>query len=35
VAGANLELAGLTGPEGWSRMMAAAAVAERLVYDSL
>jgi alkanesulfonate monooxygenase SsuD/methylene tetrahydromethanopterin reductase-like flavin-dependent oxidoreductase (luciferase family) len=33
--GANLELAGLTGAEGWSKMLATAAEAERLEYDSL
>lgn len=33
--GANLELAGLTGAQGWSKMLATAAEAERLEYDSL
>jgi alkanesulfonate monooxygenase SsuD/methylene tetrahydromethanopterin reductase-like flavin-dependent oxidoreductase (luciferase family) len=33
--GANLELAGLTATEGWSRMLITAAEAERLGYDSL
>jgi alkanesulfonate monooxygenase SsuD/methylene tetrahydromethanopterin reductase-like flavin-dependent oxidoreductase (luciferase family) len=33
--GANLELAGLSAAEGWSRILTAAADAERLGYDSL